>query len=917
MKRPLLSVIIPVYNIAPYLRESLDSVISQTVGFEDTTEVVLVDDGSTDGSAAICRQYVDRFPNNIFYIHQQNGGVSRARNRGFSASKGEYIHFFDGDDSISKNFYSKAISFLQKHENEADFVAAKLKFFDEIIDSHPLNYKFHSTRVIDLLKEPDAPILHVISCVFKRSAIENNLFDEKLTISEDVKFLSDVILRKKKYGVIKGSTYHYRKRSAGGSAIGGKEKNRGYYIDTPKYAYQHMIETWSKSGDTTPIEYTLLYDISYRLDQADATVLDEREKSLYKEGIRELLGNMSPSVVASHRFLSVHKKIYILGCVYGDNIHEHLRRVDGRIYINDIPLCNIARNRLSYDFIQPQDDGYKLEGCVEGYVYSRDKCRVDVSGHSYDVKFVPRVQKQKSFFGDVYDDGGAFEVAIDSTKGKKAVFIDDDVRLPIHTKEFTRLATYGGGYRRDDGALLVKFRDAIGFYRYSRLLHFILEIYQVLLIATHWKVGVFVERFSAMSHRNFSMISWKGRIMEVIKPSLFVIETVIMIPRAIFIRGLYYTSRSVQRRPLWIVSDRGMAAGDNGEAFFRYLMSLDNLPVDVYFAISRKSEDYRRLKAVGPVLDYGSLKYKLKFLLANKIISSHADIEVTNPFLRQIDHFVDLYRFDFVFLQHGVIRNDLSSWLNRFDKNISLFITSAQKEYNSILTYPYYYSSRQIILSGMPRYDYLENQSENKLIIAPTYRNGLLKLKTDRYGRRDYDPSFQLSGYAKFYNELINDKRLLKEMEVSGMVGELYIHPNFASQIGDFKGNDTVKVQQYPYDYKQAISTGTLLVSDYSSVVLDFAYLKKPVIYAQFDQNTFFNGHAFDKGDFFSDERDGFGPIYTDYDRLVEGIIHTVQQGNVMNEAYISRVEAFFAHNDRNACSRVYEALLDSHRLST
>src|SRR5690606_35354527 len=110
-----------------------------------------------------------------------NGGVSKARNIGYSLATGKYIHFLDGDDIISRNFYKKSIDFLSKNSSEVDFVASKLMFFDEIIDSHPLNYKFNKTRVIDLSKEPENPIHHVISCVFVRDSIRSVKFDESLS----------------------------------------------------------------------------------------------------------------------------------------------------------------------------------------------------------------------------------------------------------------------------------------------------------------------------------------------------------------------------------------------------------------------------------------------------------------------------------------------------------------------------------------------------------------------------------------------------------------------------------------------------------------------------------------------------------------------------------------------------------------
>src|SRR5690606_18197681 len=117
--------------------------------------------------------------------------------------------------------------------SEIDLVASKILFFDEIKDSHPLNGKFKRDSVIDLIKQPDNPILHVTTCLFRSSSIKGVSFDENITISEDVKFLSDVLVEKKKYGVVQSPSYYYRKRTSSVSAMGSSRKNKDFYMSVP------------------------------------------------------------------------------------------------------------------------------------------------------------------------------------------------------------------------------------------------------------------------------------------------------------------------------------------------------------------------------------------------------------------------------------------------------------------------------------------------------------------------------------------------------------------------------------------------------------------------------------------------------------------------------------------------------------
>ena len=96
MERPLISVIIPVYNVAPYLERCLDSVAAQTW---ENLEVWLVDDGSTDGSRELCQAQAEKDPR-FHVLHQENAGVSAARNLGMDHAGGQYLQFVDGDDFL-------------------------------------------------------------------------------------------------------------------------------------------------------------------------------------------------------------------------------------------------------------------------------------------------------------------------------------------------------------------------------------------------------------------------------------------------------------------------------------------------------------------------------------------------------------------------------------------------------------------------------------------------------------------------------------------------------------------------------------------------------------------------------------------------------------------------------------------------
>lgn len=119
-----LSIIVPVYNVEDYLRRGLDSILLQPSSI--TYEILLIDDGSSDKSGAICDEYQSNF-SNVFVSHIENNGVAEARNLGISLSKGNYLYFMDPDDFLSDNFFEKISSNLKQKWDVLSFGYNEIK----------------------------------------------------------------------------------------------------------------------------------------------------------------------------------------------------------------------------------------------------------------------------------------------------------------------------------------------------------------------------------------------------------------------------------------------------------------------------------------------------------------------------------------------------------------------------------------------------------------------------------------------------------------------------------------------------------------------------------------------------------------------------------------------------------------------
>lgn len=196
---PMVSVIIPVYNKASFVKETLESVLSQSY---TNTELVLVNDGSTDGSIQILREFQQKFPGKVRVIDSINLGVSAATNLGIHAAKGEFIQFLDADDLMSPDKIEKQINLLSgKGPNE--IATCEWVTFQSHIDlynrvPYSVFRDFSSGLDLLLLFWNQQEMMAISSYLTHRDLIfKAGPWDETLTINQDGEFFCRVLARAK------------------------------------------------------------------------------------------------------------------------------------------------------------------------------------------------------------------------------------------------------------------------------------------------------------------------------------------------------------------------------------------------------------------------------------------------------------------------------------------------------------------------------------------------------------------------------------------------------------------------------------------------------------------------------------------------------------------------------------------------
>lgn len=216
---PLLSVIVPVYNVEEYLRECIDSIMSQSYR---NMEIILVDDGSTDKSGSICDEYTNK-DNRITTIHKSNGGLSSSRNTGIEAASGDYITFVDSDDVIlGENVFDNIMTRL-KNDGRLDVVQYDVIHKYTSQEEHKREYPFKTyCSKADILDGYLSQEIHVSCCdkIFKASVFKDIRFPEK-QISEDIAIIPQIIdsIDRLETSPIGHYGYRYRDGSISHSAL--------------------------------------------------------------------------------------------------------------------------------------------------------------------------------------------------------------------------------------------------------------------------------------------------------------------------------------------------------------------------------------------------------------------------------------------------------------------------------------------------------------------------------------------------------------------------------------------------------------------------------------------------------------------------------------------------------------------------
>ena len=358
-------------------------------------------------------------------------------------------------------------------------------------------------------------------------------------------------------------------------------------------------------------------------------------------------------------------------------------------------------------------------------------------------------------------------------------------------------------------------------------------------------------------------------------------------------------------KDIWIIGERKNEAKDNGYHLFKYIR--ENYPNDeVYYVIDKNSKDLEKIKDIGNVLYHDSIKHYIYYVMSSKLICAHLSSCVPDSPVCWKFHEKQVKNKKIAFIQHGIIKETIKSVMYENTK-CDLFVCGAKPEYEFVKS-EFGYPEGNVQYLGLARFDNLHNRSEKKqILVMPTWRQYIPSFTWNINNRDDAIKIFLESDYYKKFNRLINSSNVLKLLEKYDMTLIFYPHYEMQGYIDLFKSKSekVIIAKKDEYDVQKLLQESQILITDYSSVAFDFGYMRKPVIYYQFDEEKYYENH-YKKG-YYDYDVHGFGPKIKSENDLIKSLDKILKYG--LNSKYKDRYDEFFPLYDTKNCKRHYDEI--------
>ena len=320
-KNPKVSIIIPAYNIAPYLERCLESVRCQTF---KNLQIIIIDDGSTDQTGMIADSFVER-DKRFHVIHKENRGVSAARKTGVEQADGEYIGFVDGDDYIEPEMYEKLVELAVEYDVDIAHCGYQMVFPDRVdlyYGTKRLKVQDTYTGVKDLLEgslvEPG-----LVNKIYRHKLFEDIEYDENIVINEDLLLNYFLFHRSEKAVFTDVPYYHYMVRKNSASTSDWNEHKLLDPVCVLETMYVNENDVELKKIICNRYVYQLVRLLIFQSDKQKSTLRKYQKK--FRKRLKKVLGQIDRKDISGKNYWMAQ---LALKCTWG---LRYLHRLHGMI----------------------------------------------------------------------------------------------------------------------------------------------------------------------------------------------------------------------------------------------------------------------------------------------------------------------------------------------------------------------------------------------------------------------------------------------------------------------------------------------------------------------------------------------------------------------------------------------------------
>lgn len=875
------------------LSTTLFSIKEQTMSTEEI-QVVVVDNTSNGEYSQTCAQ----FSGFTEYYTYPNQYIVDIKNIMLNKLCGECVHIIQAGTKHTPGCFERAANHLKKEVNQIDFVAVETNFYGLVQSKDPLERgRFKQDGIIDLNISHSLAELYLGSVFIKREALFSEEGVAKMSFRKDIPFyevestfLLELTMRKKCYGIIRNETIS---KNAYPESLPNNTKyvhmTEWYIPFFKQFAIPLLKKSREMSENNRYIQLIMYYLLSLRLIQnlnnKNKQVLKGDDIDLFFQYMKEMLGYIDDDIILNtvgYKIIRMTKgmctNLLRYKVDYNDDEFKFIEYKRSLLYIyKNYVIAPLEKNTVKIRTMEQKRGNLIIKGVID-FVFPSEQLDISLvvnSKKEYSLKYVEDYALIKLFGRAVYKNK-RFEVEVPLDKSVKSIgFLLKlngkryNFNLAFYTSNSKLSNSHARTYWQVDRFLLryQKKRKKIEVKPYGRKRHL---IYEAALLKGMW----------SSKQCNMGMIA---------------------------LRILYWlTYKHFNRKRVWITYDKLYKAGDCGEYFARYVSHQNNKDIKMCYLINKDSSDYRRLKREGLcLLKPNSLMHKLHFLHADTIFFTHAYVYNFNGFPAAKSHFFrGLLSFKTMCIQHGLTVQKFAHSMGKYLDNTDLYFCASKYEIENLIRPIYGYNLNQLKLTGIPRYDGLINNDKRQILITPTWRMTLAKPSI--MGKpRPYNPLFKESTYFARYNELVNNEVLINTAKKYNYSIIYLVHPTVSIQADDFDKNEYVEIipaANGDVNYEKLLTESSLMVTDYSGVQFDFAYMRKPIVYSHYSDVP-----AYYEESNYKYNTMAFGELCTTNEELVRTICTYIENGCKMKPEYVDRANDFFAFDDHNNCKRIYE----------